>query len=291
MQLGCGHLFCELCIKRALEYNPTCPTCRTPTNSQSMHASVWHRRTILGMYVRCPANDKCGWQGSLRYLENHLAASSSSSKREEEEEQEDKKGSGVVLVAKCAYVCIPCPWCKERKLRGELESHALLCDDKPVACPQCQQLCTRQTVATHELDECPESAVMCPLHCHQLQPFKRRTLPLHFQQCPNFIIPCPLRLIGCQQSIRRKDLELHIRETLGAQLLQHALSSEVRLRRIERFLSASSSNFNIFLPTFQVNQPTAESGVELEKFLNALHIGPIPVHLQYGQQLESKENN
>ena len=71
-QLDCGHLFCELCLSKALVYSKVCPTCRAPASEKAAHPSAWHRRAVLNMHVRCPTDLSCQWAGTLRQLPQHL---------------------------------------------------------------------------------------------------------------------------------------------------------------------------------------------------------------------------
>lgn len=71
VRLACGHLFCRLCIERAIDRTPQCPLCRAdvdPKDLRPCDASEAHSKHY---FVRCPW--RCGWTGPCSQREAHAA--------------------------------------------------------------------------------------------------------------------------------------------------------------------------------------------------------------------------
>lgn len=72
----CEHLFCEGCIKRALESMPSCPNCRTNCNQgqiRGLAQGTLPHRVWGGIIVKCPKhNSGCGWTGLAIDAVDHI---------------------------------------------------------------------------------------------------------------------------------------------------------------------------------------------------------------------------
>jgi len=87
VETGCGHSFCEKCIKGWLEQRQVCPQDQKPLSWAECRPMVRDRRRILDMKVKCPW---CDIQMELRALIEHKK-SKCSKKPEDAEEEEDKE--------------------------------------------------------------------------------------------------------------------------------------------------------------------------------------------------------
>ena len=73
--LPCEHVFCANCINRALETQPSCPTCRNPCNQydvRDLSMSPFAFRIWNSVQVKCDQSESgCAWTGSISDLESH----------------------------------------------------------------------------------------------------------------------------------------------------------------------------------------------------------------------------
>ncbi|GFH53879.1 hypothetical protein CTEN210_10355 [Chaetoceros tenuissimus] len=73
--LSCEHVFCANCIRRALETQTSCPTCRTicnESNVRNLCANPFAFRIWNSVQVKCDQSESgCAWTGSISDLESH----------------------------------------------------------------------------------------------------------------------------------------------------------------------------------------------------------------------------
>jgi len=87
VETGCGHSFCEKCIKGWLEQRSVCPQDQKALSWADCRPMVRDRRRILDLKVKCPW---CETQMELRSLTEHKK-SKCSKKPVDAEEEEDKE--------------------------------------------------------------------------------------------------------------------------------------------------------------------------------------------------------
>jgi hypothetical protein len=66
----CGHIFCDLCIKRALTYKNECPTCKHMTTPHDLRNIPIIKSYIDTLQIKCP-NDGCNWKNKIELYKQH----------------------------------------------------------------------------------------------------------------------------------------------------------------------------------------------------------------------------
>eukprot|EP01012_Entosiphon_sulcatum_P011169 TRINITY_DN16708_c0_g1_i1.p1 TRINITY_DN16708_c0_g1~~TRINITY_DN16708_c0_g1_i1.p1 ORF type:complete len:328 (-),score=15.19 TRINITY_DN16708_c0_g1_i1:66-1049(-) len=72
----CGHLFCESCLRSAVQATQHCPACKKPCNELGICRDPQSRLEISHLLTKCPFDTHhagCAWQGQLSALNHHLA--------------------------------------------------------------------------------------------------------------------------------------------------------------------------------------------------------------------------
>lgn len=70
-RIGCGHTFCDECIKQWLKSNSDCPMCRKKFAKSNISKDLVASNIINDLEVTCNY-DHCPWKGPLSDLERHL---------------------------------------------------------------------------------------------------------------------------------------------------------------------------------------------------------------------------
>lgn len=69
----CGHLFCRVCVSRALDRKKECPVDRTPLTNEQVRKDVRTQRKVQALSVFCyNKRGGCVWKGCLSDLERHV---------------------------------------------------------------------------------------------------------------------------------------------------------------------------------------------------------------------------
>lgn len=106
VETSCGHVFCRQCLRL-----PSCPVCRSPLHAgATKEPSPSFSRLLRGLKVRCCHAAEirkrkltdCKWVGAYGDLPAHLATS-------------------------CIYEETPCPQCRVKVVRSDLERHVATC--------------------------------------------------------------------------------------------------------------------------------------------------------------------
>ena len=175
---SCGHLFCQRCVKGQTR----CPTCRDEL--QCMRNQRDERR-VKGLKVKCPNWSKgCRWQGDLGDTGQHTGTN-------------------------CQMETIHCPkGCLKEILRGHSSKHGAVCTQRDYNCPHCQFEGTFASVTTEHFTACKSFPLTCPAGCdnHLL----RWQMASHLAGCAEELVPCMYASIGCQEVIRRRQLQAHV---------------------------------------------------------------------------------
>ena len=167
------------------EQTPVCERCvREGLFSQSMMRS---RKKIPQLAVRCPLTTRgCNWNGTLAEVEEHLNV--------------------------CEEFVVKCVNCDIILQRSEMINHLMnLCVNREVICGYCKmRLLYKYLTLTGHYDVCTEYQVHCPNECEVI--LKRRQLRTHMEtECPNTTVECYYRMYGCNQKMKRCELEEHYR--------------------------------------------------------------------------------
>ena len=97
---------------------------------------------------------------------------------------------------------------------------------------------TRQLWAHWE--ECPDFPITCPNKCNSSE-MKRKQLIFHTQRCPEQVVACQFKDIGCSVFIKRKDEESHMSSSMADHMML-LLKENRELRR----LSYHTTRWNSF---------------------------------------------
>ncbi len=177
---SCGHLFCQKCVRD----QTNCPVCQKKLQCMRNHRD---ERRVKSLKVKCPNWEKgCEWQGDLGDTAQHRGT-------------------------KCQMEAILCPTgCKEKILRGYLKNHAETCPQRAYKCPHCQFEDTFVNVTTAHFTVCKEFPLKCVAGWDSFH--SRGTMAIHLTTCAEELVPCKYASIGCDEVIRRKDLQTHLRD-------------------------------------------------------------------------------
>ena len=175
---SCGHLFCQRCVRRQTK----CPVCQDAL--QCMRNQRDERR-VKGLKVKCPNWKKgCEWQGDLGDTAQHRGTN-------------------------CQMEAILCPaGCKKKVLRSYLKKHAGICPQRAYKCPHCCFAGTFINVTTSHFTVCKEFPLGCLAGCHSF--LSRGKMANHLSVCAEELVSCKYASIGCDEMIKRKDLQTHL---------------------------------------------------------------------------------
>ena len=194
---SCGHLFCQRCVRDLTK----CPVCQK--RLQCMRNQHDERR-VKGLKVKCPNWEKgCEWQGDLGNTAQHTDTN-------------------------CQMETILCPiGCKEMILRSYLKKHAETCPQRACKCPNCQFEDTFVNVTTTHRTVCEEFPLGCVAGCRSFH--SRGNMAIHLTTCAEELVPCKYSSIGCDEVIKRKDLQTHLQDKKDYHL-EKAMDMVVQLR-------------------------------------------------------------
>ena len=174
----CGCILCEKCVRKV----ETCPKCRKETFCSFMD-QVLNRR-IRSLKVSCP-NSECNKKSDLGTILEHL--------RE-----------------KCPFELVECRnGCLQKVERDKEAAHAEReCSHRVIQCDLCEQRGPYQFITSTHLGECMERTVSCPEACGN--EVRRRELSAHMIVCPEVVISCPYRPLGCAMDLKRGKMHVHL---------------------------------------------------------------------------------
>ena len=158
------------------------------------------------------AEEGCEWKGTEKELGAHLSPVRRSSKRSRQNP--------------CKFAEVPCPHCKEKFPRKDLEEHEPSCEHRAGKCEHCKK--NYDDYSKHS-NTCKAFPVQCPSGCGASMP--RKDLPAHqSQKCEFRSVACSFRIAGCDDTPKLKDLVEHNRENKmeHLQLVQSHLAQNAR---------------------------------------------------------------
>ena len=228
VQTSCGHLFCGQCIKGT----NTCPIDR---KQFTPHPDNFNERRVRNFKVKCPNKGRgCQWQGSLGDADKHINTN-------------------------CIYLMVKCEnaGCDVKVERRNLLQHMwTVCPLRLYDCPHCNTEDTYLKVTTTHFTVCNGIPLPCPAGCGK-HGLVRRDMAHHLSEdCPNELIQCTFAIAGCQQIVKRKDLQQHLKDK--DLHLDTVLSSYASLTHVVQHLVFGGTP-NIPLPLCQwlQNKPTS----------------------------------
>eukprot|EP00117_Sycon_ciliatum_P001512 scpid73724/ scgid5690/ TNF receptor-associated factor 3; CD40 receptor-associated factor 1; TRAFAMN len=161
-----------------------------------------------------------------------------------------------VLCSSKRYAKTDQDWCQWRGVLRDFEEHEKDCEYVRVACTECGEPISRQSLVTHKMQSCPyrqarcshcnadmiwkelkphhenaceEILVPCPNNC-TAQPFARKSLEAHLKTCPLQVVNCYYNASGCEFKGPRKDLRDHHDSSLQYHLLLVHRASEAKAK-------------------------------------------------------------
>lgn len=142
----CNHLFCRLCLEKALLLQPRCPLdrkCLFPDELRSVEESIpwFHRLLFQPLQVNCPmyAEQGCAWVGPYPSMQQHLNMT-------------------------CLYVPFECSHCHTVTRREFLPQHQpQVCRFVPDTTKGCGQMVAACELFFHRRFSCTKRWVDCPL--------------------------------------------------------------------------------------------------------------------------------
>lgn len=188
-QTACGHLFCCLCLDKSIKMsqNAECPIdgeCLTTSNFRDKR----EEKKILSKRVRCPRG--CDWVSVLSELESHLEGGC---------EKGELCECGISLS------------------RVELSSHKLSdCPKRIIKCEFCGDKLEAENQPLHLLI-CALYPQPCSLGCGET--ITNAQKEKHQDTCPNKVVPCYFKEIGCDIELIRSGCEYHLDKHLKHHLM------------------------------------------------------------------------
>ena len=142
-------------------------------------------RKVKGLKLKCPNwEEGCRWQGELGYTAQHRRTN-------------------------CQMETVFCPrGCNESIAQGRLKEHGKTCTQRTYKCSFCQFEDTFIKVTRVHFTFCEEFCLNCPAKCGKLQ--SRKKMAEHLTVCTEELISCKYAPIGCDEVIKRKDLQTHL---------------------------------------------------------------------------------
>ena len=228
VQTSCGHLFCGKCIEGIKQ----CPVDRKTftTNPDS-----FNKRRVLNFNVKCPNKDRgCQWQGCLGDADIHTSAN-------------------------CNYVIVKCynNGCNVKLEKRQLTIHMQNeCPQRMHKCPHCNKEGTYLEVITTHFTTCVDIPLPCPAGCDKLG-LLRRDMAHHLSEdCPDELVPCTFAIAGCEQIVKRKDLQQHLKDK--DLHLDTVLSSYASLTHVvQHLVFGGMPNIPLPLRQWLQNEPTS----------------------------------
>ena len=204
VQTSCGHLFCGKCIKET----ETCPVDR---KTFTCHKDNYNDRRVRNLKVKCPNKGRgCQWQGDLGGAARHTDEN-------------------------CKYQTVKCnnEGCNVKVQRGQLVAHSTnACPQRKYKCPHCGKEGTYLEVTTTHFTTCDDMPLPCPSGCGRRR-LVRRNMAQHLStECPDELVACTYAIAGCQEVVKRKDLQKHMQDK--DQHIDTILSSYVSMSHLVR---------------------------------------------------------
>ena len=134
------------------------------------------------------------------------------------------------LKVRCSHKEGGCEWVGDL---GSYDDHVKKCPKRPWSCEFCDFESMYDIVIEH-LQNCVKHPIPCPNAC------EINTIPLsdvesHLLECPLQLVACELAHAGCSAQVARRDLPLHMKESVQQHLLSASLLNlQLTRDKIER---------------------------------------------------------
>ena len=213
----CGHVFCKSCldnIKKAATVTNACPICRDEEFVTFPNKQL--DREVKSLHVMCTNKDRgCDWHGELNDIKNHLGNSDG-----------------------CQFEDVKCSnECGKMLQRRYLTSHVeTMCVSRKVDCQYCHITGEHQFIVGEHKEQCSKLSLPCPNKC-EVGSVPREDMEAHRKECPLEMIQCEYHNVGCEERIKRKDVEKHADEKMK----EHLSLTKCRLTASDKELSGAKS--------------------------------------------------
>ena len=218
-QTPCGHLFCKKCLAKTknsqghqrqhVRYgwhgeplndgwhreSSVCPVCRSQQN-KAVYDDTYNDRRVKSLKVKCP-NLPCQWTGPLSEVGKHKSSASG-----------------------CQHEKVKCPKaCGEEMTRGRLPQHQQhSCPLRAHCCRFCYKQDTYRNITTMHYEICERVPLPCPNKCGNKH-IEKKEIERHLAECPEQVVKCTYREMGCQETVARRHLDQHKEERKDHHLL------------------------------------------------------------------------
>ena len=134
------------------------------------------------------------------------------------------------LKVQCSHKEGGCEWVGDL---GSYDDHVKKCPKRPWSCEFCDFESTYDIVIEH-LQYCVKRPIPCPNACEvKTVPFS--DVESHLLECPLQLVACELAHAGCSALVARRDLPLHMKESIQQHLLSTSLLNlQLTRDKIER---------------------------------------------------------
>ncbi|XP_014671690.1 PREDICTED: TNF receptor-associated factor 6-like [Priapulus caudatus] len=187
-QTSCGHRFCRSCILRWLRSKGyRCPEDQQPLDEESVFPDNFAKREIESLLIRCPfKSNGCNEEYQLRSNKVHMNV--------------------------CKFRLELCPQgCGESVTKENFEEHIhQTCKRHLIECKYCLHLVERESIKGH-IKECPLRPYPCPL-CQKLLTNEQQLRHVE-TDCQKAMVFCMFHQLGCDQTMERHELALHMQES------------------------------------------------------------------------------
>ena len=241
----CGYAFCRVCIEKVKVDNKPCPCC----NSENFE-KFEDKRLKLSLYefrIRCSNQQQgCQWMGELGQLDNHLNYNPT----------EDKQLEG------CLFSKIECLYCSDLFLRSYIQIHqSSQCLKRPFSCQYCEDFdSSYEDVTTNHWPVCGYYPLPCPNKCDEI--LQRQNLQSHItNDCPLTIIDCDFQHVGCEERLPRKDMPIHLQNSIMCHMSlhleksKHVMATASKLEEENKQLKKQIEKLNRDLETYKICTP------------------------------------
>merc|ERR1712228_119318 len=280
VDIGCenGHIFCNICIHRlrlesghGIASTFMCPSCRYVCYPQNIRKMAFIERQIKRLKIKCPnhcisprmeklfnANKRSRKRDNGRSrisIPNNSDRSRSRSRSRSREKDVEQKEQSLCLwtgswgdcnrhLLQCEFEIICCEYCDVDVMKKDLRAHYAECAYYPLRCNKCNDLVRRREMSLHADIICPKQMVLCIEGCGER--LLREEQTKHSDVCPEHSMKCEYFINGCNQMIKRKDLDKHMNDAMATHLalvtrqcnglMNVVANMNARLQQIEQHL-------------------------------------------------------
>ena len=122
------------------------------------------------------------------------------------------------LKVRCSHKEGGCEWVGDL---GSYDDHVKKCPKRPWSCEFCDFESTYDIVIEH-LQNCVKRPIPCPNDC-EINTIPFSDVESHLLECPLQLVACELAHAGCSALVARRDLPVHMKESIQQHLLSASL--------------------------------------------------------------------